>query len=118
MEQCPICYSELEVKDCTPCDDCGCNPDSVENFGPKKKKYTTYDILGIEQLTLCNFCYVDFGPYLPEFFGTNSKRIGLRNFEFVQEYQNLQITKDKVCPTCNRRLKFLNFIIKVREKST
>ena len=74
MEQCPICYTKLEVRDCSPCDDCGCNPVELEHFEKKIHKYTTYKILNIERLTLCNFCEVDFGSYLSEFWGKILKK--------------------------------------------
>ncbi|WP_341900898.1 hypothetical protein [Fluviicola taffensis] len=115
MEQCPICYHELEVRDCAPCDDCGWDAKEINHLNQGIHTYTTYEVYNGLQLTLCNFCDVDFGSYRPEFFGfSNGKRIGFQNFAFVKELVDPQVTKDKFCPKCSMRLKFLTFLSAVR----
>src|SRR6185436_14378264 len=116
MEQCPICYHELEVRDCAPCDDCGWEATEIEHFKEKKHTYNTYEIYKELRLTLCNFCDVDFGSYKPEYFGfRNGHRIGFEDFNFISQMKNPRIVKDKFCPECLHRLKFLNFIFDIRQ---
>ena len=113
MEQCPICFNELEVRDCAPCDACGGAPDEREHFD--ERQYITYEIFEGLRLTLCDFCTVDFGSFKPEFFGLkNEKRLSLSDFTFVEQIEYPEITKDKYCPECSARLRFLKFVAEVR----
>lgn len=115
MEQCPICYLELEVRDCAPCDDCGWDPKEINHLKQGIHTYNTYEVYKGLRLTLCNFCDVDFGSYRPEHFGfTNGKRIGFQHFEFVKELSDPQVVKDKFCPQCSSRLTFLKFLSEIR----
>ena len=113
-EQCPICYTELEEIECAPCYDCGHLPEEIEHFKSGKHTYTIYDVYRGLKLQLCNFCDVDFGSYNPEYFGIG-KKLDLGGFTFVQESQNPKLEKDKYCPECERRLKFLTFLKEIRE---
>ena len=116
MEQCPICYTELEIRVCAPCDVCGWDLKEIDDFKENKHTYKTYEIYKGLQLTLCNFCDVDFGSYKPEYFGfANGKRIGFQDFHLVKEIKNPQIAKDKFCPQCSARLTFLNFLFDIRQ---
>ena len=117
MEQCPICYHELEVRECAPCDDCGWDPRELNHLQQGIHTYTTYEVYPGYRLTLCNFCAVDFGSYRPEHFGfTHGKRIGFRDFEFVKELTDPQMEKDKFCPQCSGRLTFLKFLSEIRNQ--
>lgn len=117
MEQCPICFSELEVRDCAPCDDCGWNvPTEMEHLNEGEHTYATYEIYQGLRLTLCNFCAVDFGSYKSEYFGfKNDKRIDFDDFNFVRQIDHPEIVKDKYCPECSARLKFLEFVTELRK---
>lgn len=116
MEQCPICYHELEVRDCAPCDDCGWDAKEIAHLQQGIHVYKTYEVYKGFQLTLCNFCDVDFGSYHSQFFGfSTNQRIGFQNFVFVRELTDPKVTKDKFCPQCSMRLKFLNFLSAVRK---
>jgi hypothetical protein len=116
MEQCPICFSELEVRDCAPCDDCGWNvPIEIEHLNEKIHIYATYEIYQRLRLTLCNFCAVDFGSHKVEYFGfKNGKRIGFDDFNFVRQIEHPEVSKGKFCPECSARLKFLIFVAEIR----
>ncbi len=119
MKQCPICFYDLEVRECTPCDDCGGTGDThtdAQQLDDRKDVYTVYEVYKDLRLTLCNFCSVDFGSYRPEYFGFKSEqRISLTDFNFIKEVEDLTIVKDKFCPECNKRLKFLDFIVAIRQ---
>lgn len=116
MEQCPICFSELEIRDCAPCDDCGWNvPTEIEHLNEKLHTYITYEVYQGLQLTLCNFCAVDFTSYKSEYFGLKKdKRLILSDFTFVSQIEYPELVKDKFCPDCSARLKFLKFVSEIR----
>jgi hypothetical protein len=115
MEQCPICYHELEVRECAPCDDCGCYPEELKHFEAGMHTYKIYEVYQGMRLALCDFCTVDFGSYKSEYLGfSNGQRIGFEHFTYVKDLEKPQITKDKCCPECNQRLRFINFLIAVR----
>ncbi len=116
MEQCPICFTELELRDCGPCDDCGWDPTEIEHFNNRKHVYRTYEIYKGLHLTLCNFCDIDFSSYQPDYFGfDHGNRIGFRDFQLITELKNPQIIKDKFCRACSARLTFLNFLFDIRQ---
>ena len=119
MEQCPICFGELEVRDCAPCDDCGWNvPTEIEHLKEKIHTYTTYEVYQGLRLTLCDFCAADFGSYKSEFFGfKNEKRVNLSDFNFVKLIEHPEVAKDKFCPKCCARLKFLKFVAEIRQSN-
>ena len=116
MEQCPVCYNELEVRDCAPCDDCGGNEKEIRHFQQGIHTYKIYEVYQGLRLTLCNFCTVDFGSYKSEYLGfSGNQRIDFENFVFVRDLVDPQLVKDKFCPECSARLKFLHFVSTVRE---
>lgn len=115
--QCPLCYSELEVIDCAPCDDCGNLEIEIEHFNNGIHTYKIFNIYKGLKLQLCNFCAIDFGSYKSEYFGfKNKERLSFENFDFISEVKSANLTKDKYCPNCKKRLKFLEFVKKLREK--
>ncbi|MGY3795823.1 hypothetical protein [Aquimarina sp. 433] len=116
-EQCPICYSNLEVKEFAPCDDCGGLEEEINHFKNGIHKYTVYEIYDGLELQLCNFCDVDFGSYKSEYLGLlGNRRIGYENFKFISSVQNPSIQKTKYCPECNKGIKFLTFLRDLRAK--
>ena len=115
-KQCPICFSDLVVKDCAPCDDCGHLDDEIKHFKEGRHKYNVYNIYKGLKLQLCDFCDVDFGSYKSEFLGfDDNRRIRKENFEFVSSVEKPSIEKDKYCPECGSRLKFLRILRGLRE---
>lgn len=110
-EQCPLCYGELEVRLCAPCDECGSDvPTELEHMQAGRHTYTTYSIYQGLRLTLCGFCTVDFGSHVPEYFGfRQGERLQFDSFEYVARLDQPTAVLDKVCPSCNQRLKFLRF---------
>ncbi len=115
-EQCPICYSELIVISCAPCHDCGNFEHEIEHFKEGQHSYSIYKVYKGLELQLCNFCAVDFGAYRPEAFGFKDRtRIDYYDFEIVKLIEKPSLEKDKFCPQCKRRLKWLSFIAKIEE---
>lgn len=119
MKQCPICFHDLEVRECTPCDDCGGTGITLterQHLNEQKDVYTVYEVYKELRLTLCHFCSIDFGSYRPEYFGfENKQRLSITDFNFVKQVEDHTMVKDKFCPECNRRLKFLNFVLAIRQ---
>ncbi len=110
-ELCPICYSELHIQLCSPCDDCGAVHSEIN-----RQPYTIYEVYQGLRLTLCHYCEVDFGSYKSEYFGLeNEKRIGFEQFNFVKQVDSPQSTRCKCCSECGKKIKFLNFVAEVRK---
>lgn len=111
---CPICYEKLEVRDTTPCMDCGALPEELEHLKEGKHTYAEFDIVFGLKLILCNFCQVDFGSYKPETWGfSDNRRIGYGNMNFLREIKP-EISKTKFCANCGHSLSFLKFLAKVK----
>jgi hypothetical protein len=109
-KNCPVCYSELVEKEVTPCMDCGAHKDG---------SYSEYEVYFGQRLVLCNFCYVDFSSYNPEYFGfPKNKKVGLQDFNFLINITDTSLRVDKYCPECNKRLAFLRFVSLCRENNS
>ncbi|MBX2842903.1 MAG: hypothetical protein KTR26_14125 [Flammeovirgaceae bacterium] len=106
---CPLCYSALEVKEVTPCMECG--GDDFEQDHYKEHKYAEYELYFGQRLILCNFCDVDFGSFDPTYFGfPPGTKVGIGDFHFIREISDKELRKDKYCPECGYRLSFLKFV--------
>jgi hypothetical protein len=115
-DYCPICYSELEVRDVAPCMDCGHRPEEIEHTLAGRHTYAEMRIFDDLSLVLCDFCQVDFGSYYSTYFGAPvGTRIGYQKMQFVRDVEDQFIKPDKYCPECDRRLPFLKFLKKARE---
>lgn len=114
---CPICFSEWEVQECAPCDDCGWKmPQEKEDLLQHRHTYSVYEIYQGLQLTLCNICDVDFASYKSEYFGfTNNRSLSISDFTFIKQINNPTIQRDHVCTHCNARSTFLHFLAAIRE---
>lgn len=111
---CPICYTELEVRDVAPCFDCGDEPRELKELANGEHTYAEVLAFGIP-LVLCDFCDADFSSYDPTYFNRPlGSTLGLREFVFIRQIADPAPTKDKYCPTCERRLAFLRFLFAVR----
>jgi len=113
---CPICFSDLEVADVTPCAECGNIPEEIEHTAAGIHTFAEMRIFGDLTLVLCNFCQVDFGSFHPEYFGLpRAAVIGYEKMQFLRTVDDVRIGKDKVCPNCKYRLAFLRFVRAARE---
>jgi len=114
---CPLCFSELEVRDVAPCDECGALPQEIEHFAGGKHSYAEYEVFPPLKLTLCNFCDVDFDSRDPTFFGLpRNARIGYQYMRLVQTVREPMLSRDKFCPACDLRLSFLRFVHQARQQ--
>lgn len=118
-QQCPICYSELQVIELAPCNDCGHLKQEIQHCKEGKHRYNVYTVYHDLTLQLCDFCDVDFGSYSSEYFGFSSnRRIGFEDFEWISEVKQPTIQKGKYCPQYNKGLTFLEFLWDIRERIT
>jgi hypothetical protein len=96
--------------------DCGASEAGLQQH--TTATYTEYEVYFNQRLVLCNFCYVDFGSYKPEYFGlSRQKTIGLPDFNFVQDVTDKTLRVDKFCPECNKRLPFLKLVSVCRQQN-
>ena len=92
-------------------------PVELEHFLAGKHTYAEYRIFGSRTLTLCNTCWIDFGSYNPSYFGLkDGRRIQVGELEFLRDIIPPPETIDKVCPECEKRLGFLEFLASAREQ--
>src|SRR5215472_3864987 len=111
---CPICYTPLEVRDVTPCWDCGGDPAERVHLADGRHHYAEFSVFN-ESIVLCDFCRVDFCSYEPTYFGQSAASRPGRELVLIRDVLFPQPTKDKYCPNCGRRLAFLRFLARVRE---
>jgi hypothetical protein len=113
---CPICFGELEVHELAPCDDCGAKPEELEHLRQGLHSYAVYRIFQDLELTLCDFCHVDFGSYNPEFFGLQKQsQIRFGKMSLVRTVDRPAAQLGKACTQCGLRLTFAKFVVQARE---
>jgi hypothetical protein len=116
VEQCPICFSPLEVRDVAPCAMCGAVPVEIDHAREGVHTFAEYRILGDISLVLCNFCQVDMDSIHPEYWGeSNTRRIGFADLQLVRQIVDVHVGRDKYCPECGQRLALLAALKKIRE---
>jgi hypothetical protein len=117
MEQCPLCFGVLEVREVAPCDECGGDPREIEDFQEGVHTYHRLEVFPGLELTLCDFCMVDFGSYNPAYFGLpRDASIGFQHMRLVADLPNPSVGKDEYCPACKLRLAFLRFVAAARAR--
>jgi len=95
--------------------DCGNLPEELQHFREGRHSYAEYQIFGSLSLVLCNVCCNDFGSYDPAFCGL-PPRPRISNLKLLHDLYPLpERTFDAVCPECERRLAFLEFLVAARE---
>ena len=114
---CPVCFGELEVRDVTPCYECGADAGELEDLASGEHTYAEVLSLGVP-IVLCDFCQADFTSYDPAYFNRpRGTKLGLGEFVFIRELSDPTAGKDKFCPRCQQRLAFLRYLVQVRERS-
>ena len=110
---CPICYSELEARDVAPCWDCGHAPRELDDLREGRHSYDEFLVLG-EPIVLCDFCRADWTSYDPAYFGQPAGRRLQPPTDLIRHVGDPRVERDKVCPSCHRRLAFLRYVAHVR----
>jgi ribosomal protein L37AE/L43A len=110
---CPICYSKLEARDVAPCWDCGHDASELADLRDGHHSYDEIRVLG-EPIVLCDFCQADWTSYDPAYFGQAVGQRLQRPSELIRHVDDPRVERDKVCPSCNRRLAFLRYLTKIR----
>ena len=111
QSQCPVCYSQLETRDITPCYVCGGWPESVAKFDPSAE-YCEFRLPTGATLVLCGDCILE-EFMVPGGWGSlliPSEKLPLNSLQQVHAIKEPQIAVDKFCPSCNYRLAFLRVI--------
>ena len=117
-ELCPLCDGPLEVREASPCHECGGDPESLARFRKGESTYHTVRMFGGLELVLCEVCMVNFGSHDPEFFGQQGHAIGFEHMDIVKQIQSPSARNDFFCPNCGYRLKFLRFVKDARANAS
>jgi len=107
MNNCPICYDELEVRDALPCFVCGCWHQG-EDLEKKvnESDVSIYGLVDNTEIILCHLCYLEDvlsgrGDLLEHLnIRKEESAAGVRFFDHAEA----KIIKDKYCTTCEKRL--------------
>jgi len=113
QNQCPKCYSGLEVRETSPCYVCGCWLDAEAlQKAIAKNNFAVYGLENGTEVTLCKTCHLEevisnLGGLLDE--------LGIRKEEAEASVRFLDhaevcITKDKYCTECAQRLSLLKVV--------
>jgi hypothetical protein len=97
---------------------CGGLPDDLQHFRDGEHTYHEVEVFPGHRLVLCSFCLVDLGSHDPTFCGLPpDARIGFEHMKCVRDVYEPSISKDKFCPACGYRLRFLRFVRAVRDEA-
>lgn len=117
--ECPLCSGPLEVRETSPCHECGGDSESLARFRNSESRYYSVRLFGGLELILCEMCMVHFGNHDPSFFGRQqSEAVGFEDLEIVREVQSPSSRNDMFCPRCGYRLRFLRFVRDARAKTS
>lgn len=108
MQQCPICYADLETRDVAPCYMCGVLPHELEHLDQKRHTYGVYRFPNGTEMELCEICFLDMESIDGEHWGLGRRhRIRTRDLALVRQDFSPRVTRDKYCPNCDARLAYL-----------
>ncbi|WP_395749352.1 hypothetical protein [Prosthecobacter sp.] len=115
--QCPLCFSSLERREVAPCMDCGHCPEELQHLREGIHQYAECEAFGKLSVILCNFCAVDFGSHVPAYFGVSPRKWNTASrLNFLRAiYPSAEHTWDAVCPECQRRCAWLDFVQAARQ---
>jgi hypothetical protein len=106
--QCPACYTPLEVRDVTPCLNCGGWPEAVARF-LQAAQFTEFRLPCGRAIALCRACELE------EFMVAGGwgfrlcpgERLPVNVLQRVRALPTPQLRRDKFRPACNLRLAFV-----------
>lgn len=117
-EQCPLCSGSLEVRQASPCHECGGDPVSLERFRADRHIYHSVKVFGDQELILCDSCMLNFGAFDPDFFGQpKDSALGFEHMEIGKQILQPSSRADMYCPACKYRLRFLKFVKESRKRA-
>ena len=109
---CPVCYSELEVRDVAPCFDCGDDPRELEELANGTHTYAEVLAFGVP-IVLCDFCDADFSSYDPAYFNRASgTTLGLREFVFIRQVADPAPAKTSTAQRATGVSRFFGFSLR------
>jgi len=108
MQQCPICYAELETRDVAPCYMCGGLPVELEHLNQNRHTYAVYRFPNGTEMELCQFCFLDIESVSGEHWGLgHGDRITTNELALVGQDFSPRVNRDKYCPNCDAGLRYL-----------
>lgn len=122
--QCPLCGSQAEVVEATPCWQCGNSPDRIrvleqdtrEQFQHDSITYSLHGFPGGVEIALCHGCAISCGSYRPEHWGlSGTRRIGFEHLQFLQDVAGRGVQKTQWCPSCGWSLKYSEALLAIRD---
>lgn len=115
LDECPLCSSPLTGRNVAPCEQCGGEFESLDQFRTGEQTYHLVRVLNGKELVLCTGCMLNFGYIDPEFLGVPAGTpYGFESMEVLREITTPGARADQYCPECGYRLKFLRFVKDVR----
>jgi hypothetical protein len=118
-ELCPFCRGSLELREASPCHECGGDPESLARFRRGETSHYSVKMFGGLELVLCEICMVNFGSHDPKFFGQrHAYGVGFEHMEILKQIQNPSSRNDLFCPSCGYRRTFLRFVKEARAKAS
>jgi hypothetical protein len=108
MQQCPICFADLETRDVAPCYMCGGLPNELEHLNQNRHSYAVYRFPTGTEMELCEICFLDMGSIGGEHWGLDrGNRITTNDLALVRQEFSPRAIRDKYCPNCDARLAYL-----------
>jgi hypothetical protein len=111
---CPKCYSNLEVRDVGPCYVCGGWDGVADKFDPDYE-HNEYELDSGETIILCKGCWLEEMLALQGELVSDLKlplnRGCASGYRIARSVSQPQVTKDKYCPSCNKRLALLKVMV-------
>ncbi len=118
-ELCGLCRGPLEVREASPCHECGGDPESLARFRKGETSYYSVKVFGGLELVLCEVCMVNFGTHDPEFFGQrHGYGFDFEHMEVSKQILSPSSLSDLYCPSCGYRRAFLRFVKEARAKAS
>jgi hypothetical protein len=114
-QQCPICYTPLEVRDVTPCMVCGGLLESVFRFDPAAA-FTEFRLPSGHTVVLCRACELE-EFMVPGGWGYRfapGEKLPVNALQRVRSERLPRLGRDKFCPACNLRLAFAEVVVEQR----
>lgn len=116
MQQCLLCYGDLETRDVAPCYVCGGLAEELDHLNQNRHTYAVYRFPNGTEMELCDTCYLDMASIGGEHWGLGREdQISTNHLALVRRDFSPRITRDKYCPNCDARLAYLKALREIRD---